>query len=307
VLRGHHGAVFAAALSADGSFAVTGGRDKQLMVWLTNTGQPAQSLLGHTNFVLCVDVSRDGLCIVGGSGDNSATLWTRAPHGLDGGSFTLGHRLLGHTERVYDVKITWDSAHVASASCDKSIRIWSIASGSCTRVLRGHRAGVLSCCFGTGESSKRMASGSDDTTIMLWNWQDGVKDGAALAGAEGHKAAVWSVRFSPDESLLVSAANAPVILVWSTSTRSVLCKLEGHGNCAVHRVIFLSSRILVSGGRDSAFVFWDLGTDRCTGTLIGRSESTHAGVIYALSVANDVLISASADETAKIWSLPGSE
>ena len=76
--------------------------------------------------------------------DGTVNIWSM-PAG------TLKCKLTGHTAVVVSATIVSgpggddsdsDGYEVLSASCDRTIRIWSIASGSCLKVLEGHRSNV---------------------------------------------------------------------------------------------------------------------------------------------------------------------
>ncbi len=69
---------------------------------------------------------------------------------------------------------------------------------------------------------KRLASGSEDQTIRLWN----VDSGELLATLEGHSAPVLSVAFSPDEKRLASASSDQTIRLWHTMDLEALASPE---------------------------------------------------------------------------------
>lgn len=77
-----------------------------------------------------------------------------------------------------------------------------------------------------------VASGGDDGTIKLWR----VADGMLLRTLTGHQApppqyqtvaAIRSLSFSPDGTLLASAGNDNSVLVWRLSDGSVVRTLSG--------------------------------------------------------------------------------
>jgi WD40 repeat protein len=64
----------------------------------------------------------------------------------------------------------------------------------------------------------RIASGSDDETIQVWDTATGQLVSRALAG---HTGGVWSVVFSPDGTRIVSGSEDKTIRVWDSSEHSV--------------------------------------------------------------------------------------
>ena len=76
-LRGHKGAVRAAAFSRDGTRVVTGGKDATARVWESATGKELGALKGHTSAVVAVALTPDGERIVTGSEDKTVRVWSR--------------------------------------------------------------------------------------------------------------------------------------------------------------------------------------------------------------------------------------
>jgi len=58
-----------------------------------------------------------------------------------------------------------------------------------------------------------LASGSEDTTIKLWE----VATGQEVRTLSGHTSSVWSVAFSPDGRLLASSSSDGTIKLWDIS------------------------------------------------------------------------------------------
>ena len=61
----------------------------------------------------------------------------------------------------------------------------------------------------------RMASGSDDTCLILWN-PDLPKP--VIAKMTGHNAVINEVRFSPDGRLIASVAYDRAVKIWNSET-----------------------------------------------------------------------------------------
>lgn len=76
-------------------------------------------------------------------------------------------------------------------------RLWDIPSGEVIRVFAGHARG-LACVEWSGD---RIASGSNDHQIRIWN----VNTGVCLAILKGHTDLVRSLSFDSDSNRLASA------------------------------------------------------------------------------------------------------
>ena len=76
-------------------------------------------------------------------------------------------------------------------------------------VLTGHKNDVTSVAF--SPNGKRIASGSDDKTVRIWDAATGKQIGEPLIG---HTELVYSVAFSPDGKHIMSVSRNRTVLIW---------------------------------------------------------------------------------------------
>jgi WD40 repeat protein len=108
---------------------------------------------------------------------------------------------------------------------------------------------------------KLLASGSEDTTVRLWDVASGQPLGRPLTG---HTGAVLSVAFSPDGKLLVSGSGDQTVILWDVATHQPLGPpLTGHTGAHGNGSVAFSpdGKTLASASDDRTVVLWDLRLD----------------------------------------------
>ncbi|KIX08794.1 uncharacterized protein Z518_03451 [Rhinocladiella mackenziei CBS 650.93] len=210
-------------------------------------------------------------------------------------------------------------------------RQWS----ECIQTLEGHSREVISVVFSL--DGTRLASGSDDSTVRVWDVQtgecrhtleghsDGVSsvifspDGARLASGsrdstvrrgerqhtlEGHSSWVSSVVFSPDGARLASGSRDSTVRVWDVQRGECQHTLEGHSSWVNSVAFSPDGTRLASGSNDSTVRVWDVQTGECQHTLEGHSSWVY-GVIF--SPDGTRLASGSSDSTVRVWDVQRGE
>jgi WD40 repeat protein len=110
---------------------------------------------------------------------------------------------------------------------------------------------VLTVAF--SPDGTRLASGSMDTTVRIWDATNG-DELLALRGSAGW---VRSVAFSPDGKRLAAASSDQAVHIWDAYTGEELIRLRGHG-AGVRCVAFSPDGTrLASGSRDWTIRLWD--------------------------------------------------
>jgi WD40 repeat protein len=166
--------------------------------------------------------------------------------------------------------------------------------------LQGHSDWVTALCV---LSDGRLASGSGDKTIRLWD----VNTGAELACLEGHSHSVDTLCLLPDGRLASSSADKFIhpsgsgdntIRLWDLADRVESASLQGHSDW-VTALCVLSDGRLASGSDDKTVRLWDL----AAGAESARFEGHTNGVTALCALPDGRLASGSRDRTIRLWDL----
>ena len=157
--------------------------------------------------------------------------------------------------------------------------------------LKGHSDEVYSVAF--SPDGKRLASGSSDKTIKLWD----TVTGKELLTLKGHLSAVFSVAFSPDGERLASGSRDTTIKLWDTATgKEVLTLKEDLGE--VYSVAFSPDGKHLASGSYGTIKLWDTATGKELFALKGRSGEV---ISIAFSPDGKRLASGDLDRTIRFW------
>jgi DNA-binding beta-propeller fold protein YncE len=251
-LNGHTGPVYSVAFSRDGKRLASGSADHTVKVWDAQTGQETRTLQGHTGGVSSVAFSPDGKRLASGTGDQQqgeVKVWDAAT-----GQGTL--TLKGDTGGVTDVAFSPDGKRLAGATWG-SVMVWDAATGQETLTLKRQLSRILTdeegmCSANSvafSPDGKRLASGSYDGSIKVWDAQTG-RETLTLKERGGASQFGKSVAFSPDGKRL---AGDSVLLDAQTGEELIaLPRLGGESH-----VIFSPDGNLLVGYHSGGLMVWN--------------------------------------------------
>jgi WD40 repeat protein len=117
----------------------------------------------HQKGVNAIAFSPDGATLVTGSDDSTARVW-----GVGSGEVLL--KLTGHTGWVLGVAIN-GSGLVATTDSEGRVAVWDTINRKLLRVFQAHRAWIRAVAF--SEDGNKLVTGSDDSSVKIWDIRDG--------------------------------------------------------------------------------------------------------------------------------------
>ncbi|PGH15707.1 hypothetical protein AJ79_02301 [Helicocarpus griseus UAMH5409] len=244
-------------------------------------GAEVAHLEGHEDIIICLDVDWSGHWLATGAKDNTARLWRIDP---ESSSFTCFATLTGHAESLgaiafprsppppsspaYEDPLNHPPPFLFTGSQDRTLKRWdtsklSASKGSSTPApkalytRKAHEKDINA--LDINHSSTLFASASQDRTAKIWS----VEDGAVLGILRGHKRGVWSIRFAPQDTPIITSDSGTstsrgivatgsadkTIKLWSLADYSCLLTFEGHTN-SVLKLLWLPPPRIDSANED---------------------------------------------------------
>jgi WD40 repeat protein len=170
---------------------------------------------------------------------------------------------------------------------------WSLSSHSI--IMAGHEGWVS--CIAFSPDGRRIASGSRDCTIRLWDAETGAVVGEPL---RGHGSGTTCLAFSPDSRRIASGSGDNTIRIWDGVTGVAVGEpLRGHTDWVRCLAFSPDGHLIASGSRDNTIRLWDGGT----GLAVGEPLRGHTSAIKCLAFSPDGrrIASGSGDNTIRLW------
>jgi DNA-binding beta-propeller fold protein YncE len=162
LIEDHADWVLGVAWNHDGSQLASASRDKTSKVFDAKTGESIATYPGHSETVYGVAFAPDGKQVLTCGADKRIHVWNP----VDGKQAAV---IAGFGGDVY--KLVIRQGQIYSCSADKTARQHQLSDRKLVRTFTGHKDYVYSLDF--NEPTKRLATGSFDGEVCIWNGDDG--------------------------------------------------------------------------------------------------------------------------------------
>jgi WD40 repeat protein len=274
--------VFSIAILPNYNQVITGSENKILALWDLNKGTLVRQMKGHTAHILAVAVTPDEKVAISAAFDDTMRVWDIAS----------GRELLRleFPAAIKSIAVLPNGRTVLVGSNDHLLSLCDIISGQVIRSLTGHTGNVQAVAL--LPDGNRAISGASDSTMRLWD----LRSGTEIKRFAHPGDTVWSVAVHPDGRRAVSLAGG-IARLWDLNSGGVLNEFHaGHH----HAVAIKDQNLLLTGGRGSAILLWNLES----GVQLRRFEG-HVEGVRDLAVLPDGrrMLSASDDGSIRLWEI----
>lgn len=288
-LTGHVGPVKAMAYTNDGSEIATAGADGTFRIWNAATGALVRTIELDNGPATAVALFGSHALTGHGGGEVVMWDWQRAEK--------LATYKRNQAE-IWSVTFTGRADRFAASSHDWKVTLWDTGTTSGpVQVIDAHENAAQAVAFSSSAGGPRLATGSADKTIKLWNLDTLDR----IRTYKGHKDFVTALAFAPDGQTIASAGLDGSIRLWSTKSNRSLRRLYGHRGRVGALSFSPDGKNLASIAADGQLRIWDVARGRTLRTITG-----HAGALNAVSYSPDGtrIASAGDDGVVRIWANP---
>merc|ERR1719428_2609376 len=192
------GAVLASAICpTDPNIVCTGNQsDHAVLFRLTDAGTHSKvEMKGHTDSIVSVAFSADGVYVATGSYDSTVRVWKTE-------DASLVHSLTGPSNEVDWVRWHPKGHALLAGAADCTAWMWWAPTGKVMQVFAGHADRVNCGCF--ANDGKVIATGAQSGEVIIWN----PRQGTATFNLQLHQDAILCLEAHPKEPVVVTGSMA---------------------------------------------------------------------------------------------------
>ncbi|MDF0556731.1 tetratricopeptide repeat protein [Kamptonema sp. UHCC 0994] len=176
-----------------------------------------------------------------------------------------------------------------------------ISNQSCIPMLSLNHSGVVAGVQAVAISpdGKIIASGSDDSTIKLWDIKTGKELKTFSHPSSLTNNSIQSIAFNPNGKIIASGSSDSTVKVWDITTgEEIKTEQMKHSNQVTSIAFSRDGEVIASSGNDKTIKLWDWKTGKNILTFPAQSNEIKS---LAFSPVDEVIASGGCDKNVKLW------
>lgn len=293
-LAGHNASVFALSAGEQERFFYSGAGDGWIVRWDLDNPDPGRLVAKADTQIFALLHIRPEEEIIAGDMNGGV-------HWIDLSDPASQKNITAHQKGVFQLARVGENIY--SIGGDGKITKWDIAQRRATESL--HLSNRSLRCLDYCESRNELAVGSSDFNIYFLN-ASSLELKATIAQA--HRNSVFSVRYSPDGTYLLSGGRDAFLKVWDFHP-TIRCISEQPAHLyTINDIAFHpEGNMFATASRDRSIKIWDARNYELLKVVEAMRDGGHVNSVNQLlwSTHQQLLLSCSDDRSIKIWELAG--
>jgi WD40 repeat protein len=189
---------------------------------------------------------------------------------------------------------------ILAAGGGENVQLFNAATGWPIRNLHGHRFDVTAVAFSA--DGKVIASGSADSTIVLWD----ADSGKQLQTLRSEQRVIRALAFTRDGKQLLSGGEDNSLRLWDLDSGKELRRFAGHRDPVRSVAVSPDGQFLASGSWDTTIRLWEFATGKMLREFTGhtpreRSSGAFGPSPVAFSPDGKLLAAGTDDSKVSLW------
>lgn len=290
-LRGHNAGVYSVKLFADDKYLISGDWGGQIKIWELGekSGKCLLTFKPHDHLVSDIALFDNEQKVITSSFDNTLNV-------LNLRTYENLFILKGHKTQINSVSVSSDGKHAVSGSWDGEIKFWNLENGKCTKVLKDTQTRfIYKVAFFSND--EKIIYSSFSNMINIYDLKTG-----EFSRFGDNEDPIKVISFFSDGRRIMTGSRFGKLGIWDIESGECLVKINGTFNeSPVHSLsIFHNNRMAISTSTN-ALKIWNLEEKIEHFSTLGLHDNIVEGL--CLSKDGKQVISASRDETLKVWDL----
>ncbi|KAF4651201.1 hypothetical protein FOZ61_010671, partial [Perkinsus olseni] len=169
-----------------------------------------------------------------------------------------------HNRDVNDCCMTDDNAKFVSAGADKYVFLWDVATAKIIRRFARHR-GPVNCCDFAGQEQSVLLTGSNDKTVMLWDWRAFTNNKPLQTLTEAYDS-VQAIKVINELQSICVEASTPGISIssYTADTKYLLVALMAAFDGMIFGTFDGCENLVLTGSEAGSMAWYDVADDDST-------------------------------------------